>query len=54
VSPEEYVHQAIADPDATLADGYQSGVMPGSFAKTLSPEEIDALVAYLLGEEPKP
>ena len=54
VSPEEYVHQAIADPNATLADGYQSGVMPGTFAKTLSPEEIDALVAYLLGEEPKP
>ena len=54
MSPEEYVHQAIADPNATLADGYQSGVMPGTFAKTLSPEEIDALVAYLLGEEPKP
>jgi cytochrome c oxidase subunit 2 len=54
VSPADFVRQAIADPDAVLADGYQSGVMPGSFAKTLTAQEIEALVAYLLGEEPAP
>jgi cytochrome c oxidase subunit II len=47
--PEDYVHQAIVEPNAVLADGYQPNVMPGTFAKTLSPAEIDALVSYLLG-----
>ena len=50
-SPEEFVKQSIADPNAYLAPGYQGGVMPGTFAKTLKPEEIDALVQYLLGKE---
>lgn len=50
-TPEDFVTQAIAEPDAVLANGYQPGVMPGSFAKTLKPEEIDALVKYLLGKE---
>lgn len=52
-SPEDYVHEAIVDPNATIADGYQPDVMPGSFGKTLSPEEIDALVSYLLGGQSK-
>ena len=50
-SPEDFVKQSIADPNAYLAPGYQGGVMPGTFAKTLKPEEIDALVQYLLGKE---
>ena len=50
-TPEEFVKQSIADPNAYLAPGYQGGVMPGTFAKTLKPEEIDALVKYLLGKE---
>jgi cytochrome c oxidase subunit 2 len=49
--PEEFVRQSIAEPNAYLAPGYQGGVMPGTFAKTLKPEEIDALVQYLLGKE---
>ena len=47
----EYVRRSIVDPDATVAEGYQSGVMPTTYGETLSPKELDALVAYLSGEE---
>lgn len=43
----ELVRQSIVDPDAEVAEGYQPGVMPSTFGETLSPEALDALVAYL-------
>jgi cytochrome c oxidase subunit II len=48
-SPEEYVRDSIVDPDAVLVSGFPGNVMPKDFADQLSPEEIDALVQYLLG-----
>ena len=47
----EFVRQSIVDPNAVLADGYQEGVMPKTFGDTLTPDALDALVAYLAGEE---
>ena len=47
----EFVRQSIVDPDAVVAPDYQPGVMPKDFAESLSPEELDALVAYVSGEE---
>jgi cytochrome c oxidase subunit 2 len=47
----EYVRQSIVDPNAVVVEGYQSGVMPTTFGETLSPEELNALVAYLSGKE---
>jgi cytochrome c oxidase subunit II len=47
----EYVRQSIVDPNAVVVEGYQSGVMPTTFGETLSTEELDALVAYLSGEQ---
>ena len=49
----DYVRQSIVDPNAVVAAGYQPGVMPPNFGDTLSPEELDALVAYLSGKEAK-
>ena len=49
----DYVRQSIVDPNAVVAAGYQPGVMPPTFGDTLSPEELDALVAYLSGKEAK-
>ena len=46
-----FVRQSIVDPDAVIAPEYQPGVMPKDFAQSLSPEELDALVAYVSGEE---
>ena len=45
--PAAYVRESIVNPNAVLASGYSAGVMPGSFSKSLSPKEIDALVTYL-------
>ena len=47
--PEEFVRQSILDPDAEVAQGFSSGVMP-SFEGRLTDEQVQALVDYLLGE----
>jgi cytochrome c oxidase subunit 2 len=45
LSPEE-LEQAIVDPDAEVAEGFQPGLMP-RYGDSLSPEQVDALVEYL-------
>ena len=50
VPVSEFVRSSIVDPDAVVAPDYQPGVMPKDFAQSLSPQELDALVAYLSGE----
>jgi len=47
--PADYVRDSIVDPGKVIAPGYQDGVMPSSYGETLSPAEIDSLVAYLTG-----
>jgi cytochrome c oxidase subunit II len=46
-SEAEFVRESIVDPGAYIAPGYQDGVMPGSYGKSLSPAEIGGLVKYL-------
>lgn len=48
VSAEEYLRQAITQPDAYVVEGYPSGVMPAKYVEELSEDEIDSLVTYLL------
>jgi cytochrome c oxidase subunit 2 len=45
MSPEE-LEQAITEPDAEVAEGFQPGLMP-RYGDSLSPEQVDALVEYL-------
>jgi mono/diheme cytochrome c family protein len=45
---EEFIHESIVDPNEVLASGYQPDVMPNTFDKTLSDEQLDALVQYLV------
>ncbi len=47
-SAEQYLHEAIVDPDAYLADGYQEGIHPRDYRRTLTSSQISDLVAYLL------
>jgi cytochrome c oxidase subunit 2 len=47
----DYVRQSIVDPNAVVTEGYQPGVMPQTFGDSLAPDELDALVAYVSGEE---
>lgn len=41
------VHEALVDPDATVPQGYQPGIMP-SFEGKLSKQELDQLVEFLM------
>jgi cytochrome c oxidase subunit II len=49
-SVEDYVHESIVDPNAYVVEGYQPNVMP-SFEGSLSAEQIDALVQFLVKEQ---
>jgi cytochrome c oxidase subunit II len=48
---DEFVRTAIVEPDANVTEGFQPGVMPATYGESLAAEEIDALVAYLTGNE---
>jgi cytochrome c oxidase subunit II len=45
---EEFVRESIVDPNKDIATGYQPSVMPETFESTLSDEQLDALVQYLV------
>ena len=47
-SPEEYVRESITDPDAVVVEGFTEGTMPQNYEQSLTPEQLDALVKYLL------
>ncbi len=44
---EASIRESIVDPSATLAPGYQDGVMPTTYGSSLTDEQVDALVQYL-------
>jgi cytochrome c oxidase subunit 2 len=48
VPVEEFVRQSIVDPNAVVAEGYQPDVMPNTYENTLSDEQLDGLVQYLV------
>ena len=47
-SAEEYIRESILDTGAFVVGGFPDGLMPQTFADTLTPEQIDDLVAFLL------
>ncbi len=44
---QKCIETAITDPYKYIPPGYKSGIMPNTFSKTLSPSQIQALVAFL-------
>jgi len=44
---EAYIRESITAPQSFVVDGY-TGRMPDNWTEVLTPDEIDALVAYLL------
>ena len=46
---EAYIREAIVEPEATLAKGFedQGGIMPPNYGETLGEDEVEALVKYL-------
>lgn len=45
---EAYIRDSILNPRAYTVDGFPEGVMPSDLGDQISPEEMEALVAYLL------
>lgn len=48
MSAEEYLRQAIVEPDAHVLEGFSPGIMPSTYGTQLSEQQINDLVAYLL------
>lgn len=44
---DTYIRRAIVEPNADIAAGFDEGVMPSTYADSLSAEDIDALIAYI-------
>jgi mono/diheme cytochrome c family protein len=42
-----FVHESIVDPNKEIAPGYQPNIMPQNFGQTLTPTQINDLVAFL-------
>jgi cytochrome c oxidase subunit 2 len=43
-----FIKQSIVDPNKVVTKGFQPGIMPQDFGTKLSPDELSALVEYLL------
>jgi cytochrome c oxidase subunit II len=43
-----FIRQSIVDPNKEVEEGFSPGIMPQDFGDKLSPDELDALVEYLL------
>lgn len=43
-----FIKEAIVEPNAVIAEGFPEGIMPADYGQTLSPDELDALVNYLV------
>lgn len=50
---ESFVTTSITDPNAYIQPGYPRNVMPQTFGKALSKQQLDALVAYLINSGKK-
>jgi mono/diheme cytochrome c family protein len=44
------IEESVVDPNAQIVKGYPANVMPQNFGETLSKEEVEDLVQYLLKE----
>lgn len=41
------IEESIVDPNAQIVDGFDPDIMPATYGDELSPEDLEALVAYL-------
>jgi cytochrome c oxidase subunit II len=50
---DAFIRQSIVDPNAYIQKGYPKNVMPGTFGKALSKQQLDSLVQYLISSSKK-
>ena len=48
MTPEEFLHESIVNPDADVAKGFSPGIMYPNYGKELSEQDIADLVAFLM------
>ncbi|MCB9435604.1 MAG: cytochrome c [Anaerolineales bacterium] len=48
LSAEDYIRESILYPDNYLVDSFQAGSMQQNFGSTLTSEDVNYLIAYLL------
>jgi mono/diheme cytochrome c family protein len=48
LSAAEWLRRETLDPDASLTPGYGPGLMPSNYEQTLRPDQIEALIAFML------
>jgi cytochrome c1 len=46
------VEEMIVDPEAEISEGYSGGIMPQTYGQSLSPEELEQLVQFLVANSP--
>jgi nitric oxide reductase subunit C len=46
-SATAYIYESITQPSAFLVPGFTDGLMPKTFKKDLTPQQIADLIAYL-------
>jgi cytochrome c oxidase subunit 2 len=44
----DFVRESIVEPNASIAEGFQPGVMPQNYGELFTEEQVDGLVEYLL------
>lgn len=44
---EQYIYDAIVNPDAQIAEGFQPGIMPKTYGEQLDDKKLGDLVAFL-------
>jgi sulfur-oxidizing protein SoxX len=54
LSAEEYIRESILDPNAYVVEGFSEGLMYQNYRDTLTEEEINDLISYLLTLEQVP
>ena len=47
-TPQQYIFTSIKNPTAFTVPGFPKGVMPSTFGQQLSPQQLNALVKYLM------
>jgi mono/diheme cytochrome c family protein len=51
MSAEDYIRESIINPGAFVVPNYQNGVMPATYGQTLSQDQLNQLVQYLLEQK---
>lgn len=48
LSAEQYLHESIVQPNATVVEGFSQGIMPQDFGQRMSAQNLADIIAYLM------